>query len=328
MAADPKSLRIVYMGTPEFAVAPLRALHDAGYNVVAVVTGPDKPAGRGLKLKQTPVKEYALKVGLPVLQPQSLKTPEFARQFADLKPDLGIVVAFRMLPETVFALPRYGTFNLHTSLLPQYRGAAPINRAIMNGERMTGVTTFLLNKGMDEGAIIDSRKIEISDTDDAGSLHDKLMEIGAGLVVSSVGRVVSDGFKPMPQQLTDGAELKPAPKIFRDTCRIDFDSDGRQLFNFIRGLSPYPGAWVEMVETNPSTAEELRRTTLKIFAARFEPCVVSDAPGTVIVDNASLKAVCRDGVVEVLQLQPSGKPRMEIREFLNGFKFRGVLKFE
>ena len=328
MAVDPKSLRIVYMGTPEFAVAPLRALHEAGYNVVSVVTGPDKPAGRGLKLKQSPVKEYAVKAGLPVMQPVSLKTPEFAAQLAALKPDLGIVVAFRMLPETVFSLPRYGTFNLHTSLLPQYRGAAPINRAIMNGEHMTGVTTFLLDKGMDEGAIIDSRKIEISDADDAGSLHDKLMEIGAGLVVSSVGRVVSDGFRPLPQHISDGTELKPAPKIFRDTCRINFDSDGRELFNFIRGLSPYPGAWAELVEENPSTGEELRRTTLKIFSARFEPCTAGDAPGTVLVDNISLKAVCRDGVVEVLHIQPSGKPRMDIREFLNGFKCRGTLRFE
>ena len=331
MAVNPKSLRIIYMGTPDFAVAPLRALHESGHQIVAVVTVPDKPAGRGLKLKPSPVKEYAVKVGLPVLQPLSLKDSQFLLQLQDLHPDLGIVVAFKMLPECVFALPRYGTFNLHASLLPQYRGAAPINRAIMNGEHETGVTTFLLNKGMDEGAIIDRRRIEITPSDDAGSLHDKLMTIGAGLVVSSVERVVSEGFKPVPQQ-TDETQLIGAPKIFRETCRLNFDEDGVVLSNFIRGLAPFPGAWGELVERLAAGTEvsdnEIRRTTIKIFSVRFEECAVDDAPGTVFIDNSSMKVVCRNGLLNLLQLQPSGKPRMEIREFLNGLKLRGTIRFE
>ena len=233
MAANPKTLRIVYMGTPDFAVAPLKALVEGGYHIVAVVTMPDKPAGRGLKLQESAVKRYAVSAGLPLLQPTDLKAEEFIAELTALRPDLGIVVAFRMLPRAVFELPRYGTFNLHASLLPQYRGAAPINWALINGERETGVTTFMLNPRMDEGAVIASRRVAIADDDNAGTLHDKLMTEGARLVAESVNAVAADGFRPEPQAMKE--ELKPAPKIFKETCHVDFMAEGVRIVNLVRG---------------------------------------------------------------------------------------------
>ena len=246
MAANPKTLRIVYMGTPDFAVAPLKALVEGGYHIVAVVTMPDKPAGRGLKLQESAVKRYAVSAGLPLLQPTDLKAEEFIAELTALRPDLGIVVAFRMLPRAVFELPRYGTFNLHASLLPQYRGAAPINWALINGERETGVTTFMLNPRMDEGAVIASRRVAIADDDNAGTLHDKLMTEGARLVAESVNAVAADGFRPEPQAMKE--ELKPAPKIFKETCHVDFMAEGVRIVNLVRGVSPYPGAWAMLRE--------------------------------------------------------------------------------
>lgn len=328
MAVEPKTLRIVYMGTPDFAVAPLRALVEGGYRVVAVVTMPDKPAGRGLKVRESAVKRYAVAVGLPVLQPEKLSSEAFVAELSALNPDLGIIVAFRMLPRAVFELPRYGTFNLHASLLPQYRGAAPINWAIINGETETGVTTFMLNPRMDEGAVIASRRVAIDAADNAGTLHDKLMETGAGLVVESVHAVVSEGFRPNPQQEVAPEALKPAPKIFKDTCRLDFSGTGSALVNRIRGLSPYPGAWGMLRERSVTDGTVIRESTVKILAAAFLPARTTDAPGCVSIESGMLRVACRDGYMLPQQVQPAGKQRMEVHEYLNGLKPKGELRFE
>lgn len=326
MYTDPKSLRIVYMGTPDFAVAPLRALVEGGYNIVTVVTMPDKPAGRGLKMQESAVKRYAKEVGLPVMQPEKLKSEEFAAALRELDPDLGIVVAFKMLPATVFSLPRYGTFNLHASLLPQYRGAAPINWAIINGETETGVTTFMLNPRMDEGAVIDRRVVSIDGDDNAGTLHDKLMVTGAGLVTESVGKIVSEGFVPQPQPTVAASELKSAPKIFKETCHLNFENSGRDIINLIRGLSPYPGAWVSMKECVGE--ETVRESQMKIYAARFEPADTSAVRcGDGFVSDGVLRIACRDGYVLPDTIQPAGKQRMGIREYLNGLKHKECLRF-
>ena len=260
-----KDLRIVYMGTPEFAVASLKALTDGGYNIVAVITAPDKPAGRGLKVQESAVKSYAVEAGIPVLQPVKLKDPDFVEQFRRLNADLAIVVAFRMLPEVIWSMPRLGTFNLHASLLPHYRGQAPINWAIINGETKTGVTTFFLNAKIDEGEIIDMREVDILPEDNAGSLHDKLMAVGSGLVVESVDRIASGDYKLISQDSLPDKELKPAPKIFRETCRIDLTRTGYEIINLIRGVSPYPGAWAEMTRDG----EVSDGFSVKIFEASF-----------------------------------------------------------
>lgn len=328
MYPDSKSLRIVYMGTPDFALAPLRALVNGGYNIVAVVTMPDKPAGRGLKLQPSAVKKYADEAGLPVLQPAKLKSEEFRNELEMLSPDMGIVVAFKMLPEEIFSIPRYGTFNLHASLLPQYRGAAPINWALINGEELTGVTTFLLNARMDEGALIDCREVVIEAQDNAGTLHDKLMGVGAELVVASVDKLVSEGFRPHPQPSVPTNRLKPAPKIFKATCHIDFSASGRSIVNFIRGLSPYPGAWTNVVERSEA-GEVIKESLLKIYAAGFEPAAnVTEPAGTFFADTSCLRIACGDGYIIPVQLQPAGKPRMNARDYLNGLKPRGELRGE
>lgn len=328
MSVDPKQLRIVYMGTPDFAVAPLRTLVEGGYRVVAVVTMPDKPAGRGLKMQESAVKRYAASVGLPVLQPERLKDEAFLDALRALDPDLGIVVAFRMLPRVVFDLPRYGTFNLHASLLPQYRGAAPINWAIINGERETGVTTFILNPKMDEGAIIDSRTVPILPEDNAGTLHDKLMEVGAALVAESVAKVADADFHPQAQPELAPEELKPAPKIFKETCRIDFGAEGERIIRLIRGMAPYPGAWTTLEERAESDGAVLRSTDIKIYAARFETATVAtDRIGEVTVAGGALRIACRDGYLLPELIQPAGKPRMAVRDFLNGWKPKGECRF-
>ena len=327
MSVDPKQLRIVYMGTPDFAVAPLQALVEGGYRVVAVVTMPDKPAGRGLKVQESAVKRYAVSAGLPVLQPERLKDEAFVAALHDLQPDLGIVVAFRMLPRVVFELPKYGTFNLHASLLPQYRGAAPINWAIIDGERETGVTTFLLNPRMDEGAIIDRRTVAILPEDNVGSLHDKLMAVGAALVTESVAKVVSEGFRPQPQPELPAGELKPAPKIFKETCRIDFGAEGERIVRLIRGLAPYPGAWTTL-EERAADGTVLRSTDVKIYAARFEAAAgTSSRIGEATVEGSVLRIACRDGYILPESLQPAGKPRMAVRDYLNGWKPKGESRF-
>lgn len=315
-----KDLRIVYMGTPDFAVAPLKALVEGGYNVVAVVTTPDKPSGRGLKVNESAVKRYASEVGLPIMQPEKLKNEEFVEAFKALDADLGIVIAFRMLPEVIWAAPRLGTFNLHASLLPQYRGAAPINRAIMNGETVTGVTTFLLNPQIDEGAVIGQVKVEIEPSDNVGTLHDKLMYCGVDLVLETVEKLASGECTPMEQEsMSEGVELKPAPKIFKEDCHIDFSQNGTLIINQIRGLSPYPAAWGALGEN----------LTAKIFEASFEAGEGSGKPaGTILSDDKHyIKVVCADGVIDVKELQLSGKKRMTTEDLLRGFRNITSYKF-
>lgn len=311
MIKSAKELRIVYMGTPDFAVAPLRALVEGGYNVVAVVTTPDKPSGRGLKVNESAVKKYAMEVGLPIYQPVKLRDEEFVESFKALDADLGIVIAFRMLPEIIWAAPRLGTFNLHASLLPQYRGAAPINRAIMNGETETGVTTFLLNPQIDEGAVLGQVKVEIEPTDNVGSLHDKLMNVGVELVLETVEKIACGEVSPIEQESMFEGELKPAPKIFKEDCHIDFSHSGEEIINQVRGLSPYPAAWANLSEN----------LSAKVFDAKFEPQSIDAEVGTIISDEKKyIKVVCADGLIDIKELQLSGKKRMTAEELLRGFR--------
>lgn len=250
--SDSKQLRLVYMGTPDFAVTPLKYLVEHGYNVVGVVTMPDKPAGRGLKMQESAVKQYASGAGLNILQPEKLKAPEFVEAFKALRADLAIVIAFRMLPEVIWRMPRLGTFNLHASLLPQYRGAAPINWAIINGDTETGVTTFMLNNEIDKGDILGQRKIAITPEDNAGTLHDKLMYAGTELVAESIEKIAAGGIELLPQEHIAPEHLRPAPKIFKENCRIDWTQPGEAIRNLIRGLSPYPAAYSNLL---PGAAE-------------------------------------------------------------------------
>ena len=314
---DSKHLKIIYMGTPDFAVLPLRTLVESGYNVAAVVTAPDKPAGRGLRMHESAVKQYAAQAGLPVLQPEKLRAPEFLDALRALEPDLGIVIAFRMLPEAVWALPKQGTFNLHASLLPQYRGAAPINWAILNGESETGVTTFMLNAGIDQGAIVGQRKVAITHEDTAGTLHDKLMVAGTELVLATVDRIAAGTAQPVEQTAAE-ADLKGAPKIFKEDCRVDWHASAETIYNKIRGLSPYPTAWSELVSTaNAPGAEPLG---VKIFSVRRIPGPVAGVPGTITSDGRStLHVACADGRIAVDELQLAGKKRMPVADFLRGF---------
>ena len=310
-----KDLRIVFMGTPEFAVPSLRALVEGGYNVVAVVTTPDKPAGRGQKLHESDVKQAARELGLPILQPASMKDSDFEDALRQLQPDLGIVIAFRILPRTIWSLPKLGTFNLHASLLPQYRGAAPINRAILNGETETGVTTFLLNDGIDTGGILEQEHIAIGEEDTVGTMYDKLMTVGTGLVLKTVERIAAGDVKPIEQQHIDESTLKPAPKIFKDDCIIDWTAKGRHIINFIRGLSPYPAAWT------PMTGEGMPELTAKIFSAKFAATEHGKQAGSISTDGRSyLHIACADGWIEIGELQIAGKKRMAVRELLLGFR--------
>ena len=309
-----KDLRIVFMGTPEFAVPSLRALVRSGYNVVGVVTTPDKPAGRGQKLHESDVKIAARELGLPILQPEKLRDPAFVSTMEELRPDLGIVIAFRMLPEVVWAMPRLGTFNLHASLLPQYRGAAPINWAIINGESKTGVTTFLLNHEIDKGAILGQVEMPIQPEDNVGTLYDRLMTVGADLVVQTVERIAAGEITPVVQSDED-TSLRPAPKIFKNDCLIDWTQSGKRIIDFIRGLSPYPAAWTRLLR------EEQVAISAKIFEARFEAGGPEAPCGTIDTDNRKyLRIRCADGWIDVLSLQLSGKKRMAAQELLLGFR--------
>ena len=309
-----KDLRIVFMGTPEFAVPSLRALVRSGYNVVGVVTTPDKPAGRGQKLHESDVKIAARELGLPILQPEKLRDPAFVSTMEELRPDLGIVIAFRMLPEVVWAMPRLGTFNLHASLLPQYRGAAPINWAIINGESKTGVTTFLLNHEIDKGAILGQVEMPIQPEDNVGTLYDRLMTVGADLVVQTVERIAAGEITPVVQSDED-TSLRPAPKIFKNDCLIDWTQSGKRIIDFIRGLSPYPAAWTRLLR------EEQEANSAKIFEARFEAGGPEAPCGTIDTDNRKyLRIRCADGWIDVLSLQLSGKKRMAAQELLLGFR--------
>ena len=310
-----KDLRIVFMGTPEFAVASLRRLVEEGYNIVAVVTTPDKPAGRGQKLHESDVKVAARELGLPILQPERLRDEAFVEAMRALEPDLGIVIAFRMLPEVIWAMPRLGTFNLHASLLPEYRGAAPINWAVINGERETGITTFLLNHEIDKGAIIGQKREPIAEDDTVGTMYDKLMRSGCDLVVDTVERVAAGNYEAREQMHIDEATLKPAPKIFKDDCRIDWSWEGRRIVNFVRGLSPYPAAWT------PMYIDGEERGSAKIFRVTFSASEHKRTAGTVESDGkSSLRVACQDGWVEIHELQVAGKRRMTVRDLLLGLR--------
>ena len=313
---DAKNPRIVFMGTPEFAVPSLRALVAGGYRVVAVVTTPDKPAGRGQKVHQSDVKVAALELGLPVLQPEKLRAPEFVEAMRALQPDLGIVIAFRMLPEVIWSMPRLGTFNLHASLLPQYRGAAPINWAIINGERETGVTTFLLNHEIDKGAILAQARMPILPEDNVGTMYDKLMHRGTELVLDTVERLAAGDVTPVAQPEYDDGQLKPAPKLFKEDCRIDWSLPGRRIVDFVRGLSPYPAAWSGVVRDGESEPA----TSVKIFTARFEAARHGEQPGTLFSDGRTLRVACVDGWIWLDELQMAGKKRLPVRELLLGWR--------
>ena len=308
---DKKDLRIVFFGTPEFAVESLDALIKNDYNVVGVVTMPDKIAGRGHKLYQSDVKKYALEHDLPILQPEKLKSEEFLSALRSLNADLFIVIAFRMLPREVWQMPRLGTFNLHASLLPKYRGAAPINRAVMNGDTETGVTTFFLKHEIDTGDMIMQRKIEILPEDNVGDVHDKLMHLGAGMVIETVKAIVDGTLTTTPQPEGD---FTPAPKIFKDDCRIDWNRSAKDIHNHVRGLCPYPAAWTVIVE------ESGRPLECKIFETRLmEDCCVGIESGSLRKDGKRLFAACSDKWLEIVSLQPAGKKRMAAEAFLLGY---------
>ena len=319
-----ESLRIVYMGTPDFAVETLDRLVSGGYNVVGVVTMPDKPVGRHqTTLQASPVKRYALEHGLPLLQPERLRDEAFLHALADMRPDLGVVVAFRMLPEVVWAMPRLGTFNLHAALLPQYRGAAPINWAIINGDTETGVTTFFLDHDIDTGRVIHRRSVPIADTDTAEDVHDRLMHLGADLVCATIDDIIADRVTPIPQdQLTTDGPLRPAPKLFKDNCRITWTDGTKRCYDFIRGLSPYPAAWTTLVD------EGGKAVVMKIYVAHKDFSPVAEAPGTVLVADGEMRIVLADGTLVIDSLQMAGKKRMATAYFLRGFHPQGRLHVE
>lgn len=303
-----RDLRVVFFGTPEFAVASLDAVVQAGAQVVAVVTAPDKPSGRGLQLSQTPVKEYALAKDIPVLQPPKLKAPDFLESLKSINADIHVVVAFRMLPEAVWDMPPMGTINVHASLLPQYRGAAPINWAIINGETETGVTTFCLKHEIDTGNILLQARVPILQEDNAGSLHDKLMAEGAALLVRTLAGLTAGSITPQPQP--QSATLKHAPKIFKEDTRINWQQPAVSIHNFIRGLSPYPAA-----------TAVLREKSIKIFKSRPMAEAHQAAPGTPDSDGKTfLRVAAADGWIYLEEVQQEGKKRMEIAAFLRGFR--------
>lgn len=306
-------LRIIFMGTPEFAVPSLDRIYQAGLNIVGVITAPDKPAGRGMKITESAVKKYAIEKNLKILQPEKLKDPSFIEELKALNADVQVVVAFRMLPEIVWNMPPLGTINLHASLLPQYRGAAPINWAIINGEKETGVTTFRLKQEIDTGNILLQQKIAISDNDTAGSLHDKMMEAGADLLLKTINQLAEGSLTQIPQSsITDlqQATLKSAPKIFSRDCEINWNKKVEEIYNFIRGLSPYPAAFTY-----------LKGKKLKVFTAQKESTEISAKPGEVFTDHKTfLKLAATGGFIHLKEIQLEGKKRMKIEEFLRGWR--------
>ncbi len=317
-----RDLRIVFMGTPDFAVPSLDILVQNNYDVVGVITAPDKPAGRGQQLQQSAVKKYAVEKGLHILQPEKLKNPEFIAELKALEANLFIVVAFRMLPEMVWQMPEYGTFNLHASLLPQYRGAAPINWAVINGEKETGVTTFFLQHEIDTGNIILQETIKIEDEDNAGTVHDKLMNVGSQLVLKTVRAIEENKVQESPQSAINSPQLKHAPKIFKETCLIDWQRPAAEIQNLIRGLSPYPAAFTY-----------LDGKVLKIYSAQIaqsnstaDNITVNSQPASITVstDNKTYLSIkCADAWLDIQELQLEGKKRMKTDEFLRGYRFSG-----
>lgn len=309
-----RDLRIVFMGTPEFAVASLDALVKAGCTIAAVITAPDKPAGRGMKLQESAVKKYAVEKGLTVLQPEKLKSPQFLEELLSLNADLQVVVAFRMLPEVVWNMPPMGTINVHASLLPQYRGAAPINWAIINGEKETGVTTFKLKHEIDTGDILLQERIAIGKNETAGELHDQLKESGAQVLLKTVQGLADGTLEEKPQTAIGKRQtaIKHAPKIFTETCRIDWNKTVDDVHNLIRGLSPFPGAFTF-----------LNDKLLKIYRSEREHQHTATSPGHIETDGKTfLKFACRDGFVQVKELQMEGKKKMSVEDFLRGYKFQ------
>lgn len=312
-----QSPRIIFMGTPEFAVASLDALVKKDFDIIAVITAPDKPAGRGMKLSQSAVKKYALENGLRVLQPEKLKDPSFLEELRSLKADMQIVVAFRMLPEVVWNMPPLGTFNLHGSLLPQYRGAAPINWAIINGEKETGVTTFKLRHEIDTGDILMQESFPIGEDETAGEVHDRMMHIGADLLVRTVIGLTEGALIPLPQnklvgsQHHPGLEIKHAPKINTETCRINWSQTAEKIHDLVRGLSPFPGAFTTLNEK-----------MLKIYRTKKEIIFPSHTEGDLVTDGKTfLKFACNNGYIHLLEIQLEGKKKMEVTEFLRGYRF-------
>jgi methionyl-tRNA formyltransferase len=305
------ALRIVFMGTPDFAVASLEALVKAGFTIVGVVTAPDKPAGRGMKLTESPVKKFALKKGLKVLQPEKLKDPAFLGELQSLHADLQVVVAFRMLPEIVWNMPPKGTINLHGSLLPQYRGAAPINWAVINGEKETGVTTFKLKHEIDTGDILLQESFPVGENETAGEVHDKMKDIGAQLLVKTVQGIAEGTLQSVAQPNTE-ALLKHAPKIFTETCKIDWTKSVTEIHNLIRGLSPFPGAFTELEDK-----------TIKIFRSEIENAIPTSKPGRWESNRSTyLKFACKDGYIHLKDVQLEGKKRMPVEDFLRGYHFK------
>lgn len=304
-------MRIIFMGTPDFAVASLKALIEDGEEVVAVVTGPDKPAGRGQKMHSSAVKQFAVSQNIPVLQPVKLRDPEFLEELKSFQADLQVVVAFRMLPEIVWNMPPKGTINVHASLLPNYRGAAPINHAILNGEKSSGVTTFLLQHEIDTGNILFFTEVPITETDNAGDLHDKLMVAGAELLIKTVNAIKEGNVNPIPQdELSSNQELKHAPKIFKEDCLIDWEKSTEEVFNQIRGLSPYPAAFTYLDDK-----------VLKIYSAEKEVVGHSEKPGSYISDGkTNIKFATADGLISLSEIQIEGKKRMAVTDFLRGYR--------
>lgn len=319
-----KNLRIAYFGTPEFAASQLEAILAAGYEVSVVVTMPDKPAGRGRKIQYSDVKKTALEHNLPLLQPEKLKDPMFLEQLASFQANLFIVVAFRMLPAVVWQMPELGTFNLHASLLPQYRGAAPINFAIINGETETGLTTFFLNEEIDMGAVIMREKVAIRPDETAGELHDELMVLGNQVVVETIKKIEKGEVCALPQdEMTEGQPLKPAPKISKEFCNVDWSQDCQTVYNHIRGLSPYPAAHTSILSENGEVIE------LKIFSSVIEQCLPEVPVGSVVTDNKKyLKIALKDGFIHLTQVQQAGKKAMPIADFLRGTQLLGSWKAE
>lgn len=313
------------MGTPEFAVEPLGAIVQAGYNVLAVITAPDKPAGRGQKIHYSAVKEFALANNLRILQPEKLKNPAFLDELKNLNANLQVVVAFRMLPEVVWQMPEYGTLNLHASILPQYRGAAPINHAIINGETETGLTTFFIEQEIDTGNIILSRKLPILPSDDAGALHDKLMVAGGEVMLETLKMIETGSVAAQRQEniLPDNTVLNPAPKIYKNDCRINWTNPCVQIHNLVRGLSPFPGAFTQLISENDSVKQ------VKIFRTTFFLTETTASPGTIITDNKNtFSVIAGDGILQIEELQMEGKKRMNSAEFLRGVQIPSQFRFE
>lgn len=313
-------LRIVYMGNPDFAVRPLEIMLENNYNVVAVVTGQDKPAGRGKKMNESAVKVFAREKNLPILQPESLKDESFIQDLKDLHIDLIVVVAFKMLPKVVWQIPTIGTINIHASLLPQYRGAAPINWAIINGEKQTGVTSFIINEVIDTGNILLQKSVPIDEDETAGTLHDKLQESGSQLLLETLKLLESGEQKGISQNtlFIDEKDLKPAPKIFKQTCKINWDNTAKDVNNAIRGFSPYPGAWTILQKGD-------EKFVFKIFSAKIINESHNLQSGTIVLKNNAIQIAVRDGFISPIEIQIEGKKRMNIHDFTNGFSFANVI---